>query len=204
MSASKRRAPEEMRRRDRAVEDEKWVRAFLHSGAWGALATIADDQPFINTNLYVYDEKANVIYLHTARAGRTRSNIEGDDRACFSVSEMGRLLPADTALEFSVEYAGVTVFGRGRVVDDDKEKSHALQILLDKYAPHLKPGRDYRPSTQEELDRTSVFRLDIERLSAKKKEVEADFSGAFWYDEYRLPTPFKPGGAVVAESEPGP
>ncbi len=204
MAASKKKGPEEMRRRDRAVEDEKWVRAFLHSGAWGALATIADDQPFINTNLYVYDEKANAIYLHTARSGRTRSNIEGDARACFSVSEMGRLLPADTALEFSVEYAGVTVFGRGRVVDDDREKSYALQLLLDKYAPHLKPERDYRPSTQEELDRTSVFRVDIERWSAKKKEVEAGFPGAFWYDEHRLPTPFRPGGADAVAGEPGP
>lgn len=204
MSASKKKAPEEMRRRDRAVDDETWVRAFLHSSAWGALATIADDQPFINTNLYVYDEKANAIYLHTARTGRTRSNVEGDDRACFSVSEMGRILPADTALEFSVEYAGVTVFGRGRVVDDDEEKSHALQLLLDKYAPHLKPDRDYRSANQEELDRTSVFRVDIERWSAKKKEVEAAFPGAFWYDEQRLPTPFKPGGAEAAEVEPGP
>lgn len=204
MAASKKKAPEAMRRRDRAVEDESWMRAFLHSGAWGALATIADDQPFINTNLYVYDEKANCIYLHTARSGRTRSNIEGDDRACFSVSEMGRILPADTALEFSVEYAGVTVFGRGRVVDDDEEKRHALQILLDKYAPHLKPERDYRPSTQEELDRTSVFRVDIDRWSAKKKEVEAGFPGAFRYDEHRRPTPFKPGGAEAAEGESGP
>lgn len=205
MAAGKKsKAPEEMRRRERAVEDEKWIRAFLHSGAWGALATIADDQPFINTNLYVYDEKANVIYLHTARTGRTRSNIEGDERACFSVSEMGRILPADTALEFSVEYAGVTVFGRGRVVDDDAEKSHALQILLDKYAPHLKRERDYRSANQEELDRTSVLRVDIDRWSAKKKEVEADFPGAFWYDDQRPPTPFKPGGAKAAKGEPGP
>lgn len=184
----------EMRRRDRAQADD-WIGAFLEAGAWGALATIADGQPFINTNLYVYDDEAHAIYLHTAQAGRTRSNLENGGRVCFSVSEMGRVLPDKIALEFSVEYAGVTVFGNGVVVEDDEEKARALQILLDKYAPHLKPDRDYRPANQEELDRTSVFRIDIESWSGKKNEKEAEFPGAFWYESCRKPSPFAPGGS---------
>ena len=182
----------DMRRHDRAQNDD-WIRAFLNSGAWGALATVADGQPFINTNLYVYDEDAHAIYLHTARVGRTRSNLESDGRVCFSVSEMGRVLPDAIALEFSVEYAAVTVFGRGVVVDDDEEKARALQLLLDKYAPHLKPNTDYRVANQEELDRTSVFRIDVESWSGKVNEKEVDFPGAFWYDERRVPSPFSPG-----------
>jgi nitroimidazol reductase NimA-like FMN-containing flavoprotein (pyridoxamine 5'-phosphate oxidase superfamily) len=183
----------EMRRRDRAVEDEDWIRGFLHSGAWGALATVSDGQPFINTNLYVYDEEAHIIYLHTARVGRTRASLEGDGRVCFTVAEMGRILPDEIALEFSVEYAGLTVFGRGGVVEDDGEKRGALQLLMHKYAPHLEPDRDYRPPNQDELDRTSVFRIDIESWSAKKNEKEADFPGAYWYGEKRQPSPFSPG-----------
>lgn len=181
-----------MRRRDRA-RDDAWIRAFLHSGAWGALATISEGQPFINTNLYVFDEDAHAIYLHTARIGRTRSNVERGDPVCFSVSEMGRILPNEIALEFSVEYAGVTVFGRAAVVEDDVEKARALQLLLDKYAPHLKPERDYRSANQEELDRTSVFRIDIDRWSGKANEKAADFPGAFAYDDRRRPSPFTPG-----------
>ena len=170
----------EIRRHDRAQDDD-WIRAFLHSGAWGSLATVAEGQPFINTNLYVYDEDQNAIYLHAAKQGRTRSNLEPGVPVYFSVSSMGRILPADTALEFSVEYAGVAVFGRGSVVDDDEEKRHGLQLLLDKYAPHLRPDRDYRAITQDELDRTSVFRVEIDSWSGKMKEAEEDFPGAFYY-----------------------
>ncbi|MEE8191347.1 MAG: pyridoxamine 5'-phosphate oxidase family protein [Gemmatimonadales bacterium] len=182
----------EMRRHDKAADDA-WIRAFLRSGAWGALATVSEGQPFINTNLYVYDEGTHAIYLHTARIGRTRSNLEDDGRVCFSVSEMGRILPDEIALEFSVEYGGVTVFGRGGVAEDDDEKRRALQLLLDKYAPHLKPDQDYRPANQEELDRTSVFRIDIESWSGKKNVEEVDFPGAFWYEEHRRPSPFRAG-----------
>ncbi|NIR46400.1 MAG: pyridoxamine 5'-phosphate oxidase family protein [Gemmatimonadetes bacterium] len=183
-----------MRRHDRAQSDE-WIRAFLHSGSWGALATIADGQPFINTNLYVYDEENGAIYLHTARSGRTRTNLEGGAPVCFSVSEMGRILPTDTALDFSVEYAGVTVFGRGAVVEEDEEKFRALQLLMDKYAPQLEPNRDYRPPNQAELDRTSVYRIEIESWSGKMNRKAADFPGAYDYEDQRRPSPFAADGS---------
>ena len=171
----------EMRRNDRGVDDEGWIKGFLHKAAVGTMATVHDGQPFLNSNLFVYDEARHCIYTHTARVGRTRSNIEENARVCFSVMEMGRMLPADEALEFSVEYGSVVAFGQAVVVQDSDEAKNALQMLLDKYAPHLKPGVDYRPPVDEEMVRTSVYRMDIEAWSGKRKQVEEDFPGAFWY-----------------------
>ena len=182
----------EIRRRDRA-QDEDWIGGFLHAGAWGTLATVSKGQPFINTNLYVYDEAAHAIYLHGARIGRTRSNIEAGGPICFNVSEMGRILPDEVALEFSVEYAGVTVFGRCTVVEDEDEAYRGLQLLMDKYAPQLKPDRDYRPASREDLVRTSVYRIDIEAWSGKMNQQAADFPAAYWYEHYRQASPFSPG-----------
>ena len=179
----------QVRRRDRAVEDEAWIRAMLHRVPVGALATLHNGQPFINSNLFVYDEEEHCIYMHTARVGRTQANVERERAVCFSVSEMGRLLPAAEALQFSVEFAGVTVFGTATIIDEQEEASYALQRLLDKYAPHLRPGRDYRPIVPEELARTAVFRIAIEAWSGKKKQVEPDFPGAFRYEDYQPDTP---------------
>jgi nitroimidazol reductase NimA-like FMN-containing flavoprotein (pyridoxamine 5'-phosphate oxidase superfamily) len=156
----------------------------------GTLATALDGQPFINMNLFVYDEPAHVIYLHTARAGRTPANVEAGERVCFGVAEMGRLLPASTALNFSVEYAGVVVFGRARVVEDETEAGRALQLLLDKYAPHLRPGRDYRTIQAEELAVTTVYRIEIDEWSGKQKVAPPDHPGAFWYAQG--PSPIAP------------
>lgn len=173
--------PNQVRRADRAMTDD-WVIDRLRQAAFGALATVHDGQPFINTNLFVFDEGAHAIYLHTARVGRTRANVDADERVCFSISDIGRLLPADEALEFSVEYSGVTVFGLASIVDG-AEAERALQMLLDKYFPHLKPGRDYRPIVPEELARTSVYKIAIESWSGKQKQAEADFPGAFRYGQ---------------------
>ena len=170
-----------VRRSDRAVADEAWMRAFLHSAPVGALATLHGDQPYLNTNLFVYDEGSHSIILHTARVGRTRANIEQHDKVCFSIMELGRLLPAPEALEFSAEYAGLVVFSTMQIISDETEATTALQLLLDKYAPHLRAGVDYRPPVAEELRRTSVFRIRIKSWSAKKKEVDEDFAGAYFY-----------------------
>lgn len=167
-------------REDRAGSEE-WARAFLHNAPFGMLATSNDGQPLITPNNFAFDEPSSAIYLHTAATGRMRTNIEKNPRVCFSVAEMGRLLPAGKAMEFSVEYASVVVFGRAVVVNDKPEARRALEQLMDKYFRHLRPGRDYRPIVSGELERTAVFRIDIEHLTGKKKQEAADFPGAFVY-----------------------
>lgn len=185
-----------VRRSDRAVADDEWIRSFLQQAPYGYFATVRDGQPFINSNLFVYDVEAHAIYFHTARAGRTPANVGDGARVCFTATEMGRLLPADVALEFSVEYTGVAVFGLAATIRDEQEAARALQTLLDKYFPHLQPGRDYRPPVSQELERTTVYRLQIEEWSGKKKEV-GDFPGSFYYGS----EPTSPGDDVLAETE---
>jgi hypothetical protein len=162
------------------------TRAVWHAGDGQRRAAVCEHQPVRLRRIargFVYDESRGVIYLHTARVGRTRANVDADARVCFSVSEMGRFLPADTALGFSVEYAGVVVFGRAEVAADPDEARRGLLLLLDKYFPHLKPGQDYRPITDEELARTAVYRIKIDSWSGKQKAVAPDFPGAFFYGQ---------------------
>jgi nitroimidazol reductase NimA-like FMN-containing flavoprotein (pyridoxamine 5'-phosphate oxidase superfamily) len=158
-----------LRRSDRAMSDPAEIEALLHRALFGFTATSVDHQPFLHSGLFWYDAAARRIYFHTAREGRTRDNVIRNPRVCFAVAEMGRLFPAKTAMEFGNEYAGACVFGRARLVEDEAEKRHGLQGLLDKYFPHLHPGVDYRQITEEEMDLTSVFAIEVDAWSGKQK-----------------------------------
>lgn len=175
---------DQVRRRDRAVEDDAWIRDFLHRAAFGTFATVYEGRPFLNQNIFVYDEAEHALYLHTARVGRTAANVGEGIPASFCVGEMGRMLPADEALHFSVEYASVVVFGDATIVRDEGEAARVLQRLLDKYAPHLRPGRDYRPVVAEEVARTTAYRLAVSSWTGKKKEVAPDFPGAYRFPDF--------------------
>ena len=171
------------RRTDRAMDDS-WIRAFLHRAPYASIAVVDGNQPYINTKTFVYDETEHAIYLHGARQGRFRTCVDNSDRVCLTVTEMGRLLPADTAQEFSVEYGSVVVFGRITVITDPIQGHRALQMLLDKYFGHLKPGTDYAGLTQKHVAATTVYRIDIdiERWSGKRKKEAEDFPGAFVFE----------------------
>jgi len=158
-----------LRRSDRAMGSEAEIEALLQRAQVGYTATCVEGQPFLHPSLFWYDASTRRIYLHTALEGRTHDNVLLNPRVCFSVAELGRLLPAETAMQFSNEYASVCVFGRARLAEADDEKRYGLQGLLDKYFPDRRPGRDYRPITDDELAITAVYAIEIDGWSGKQK-----------------------------------
>lgn len=181
--------PNEIRRPDYA-RDDAWIRGFLAQAEVGHIATRWDEQPFVTPILFWYDPQRHEIYFHTNITGRLRANIERHEKVCFEASRMGRTLPANTALEFGLQYESAVVFGQGRLLDDAEEACRALYGLIEKYFPGMKPGVEYRPITDQELKRTAVYAISIESWSGKRNWKERakqspDWTplGAEWFKE---------------------
>ena len=165
-------APTEFQRLPEHQRNEDWMRTFLRHGQIAHVAHLSGEQPFVTPTNYWYDEDSNQLVFHSNLAGRIRSNLEHYPRICVEVSEFGRLLPANTALEFSLQYRSVMVFGRVRILENDEERRKGLNGLLAKYFPDLTPGKEFRPITDKELTRTSVYVLGIESWSGKENWAE--------------------------------
>lgn len=158
--------------KEKYSQDDAWIKAFLTTCQIGHVATRWENQPFITPVLFWYSEKKRGIYFHTNLYGRLQANCEKYPEVCFECCEMGKLLPANTAMSFGMQYASVVAFGKIRQVHDDEEKTLGLMGLLEKYFADLKAGVDYRPITQDELDQTAVFCIDIHSWSGKKNWKE--------------------------------
>jgi nitroimidazol reductase NimA-like FMN-containing flavoprotein (pyridoxamine 5'-phosphate oxidase superfamily) len=169
-----------MRRKERA-RDADWIAAFLAHSEIGTMAYGDSTQPYLVTRNYVYDKFAHAIYMHGARIGRTFEYALGAPRVCFSASQSGRLLPGPRAVNLGTEFSSVVLYGRLQVVDDPGEASHALQLLCEKYFPHLKYGEDYEPVADDNLKLTAVLRIDIDSWSGKQLEAAQNFPGAFYF-----------------------
>lgn len=174
----------EVRRENRAVKDEAWIKSFLNRAPFGVLGTEWQGQPFLKPTTFVYHEADRALYFHGALQGRTRLNLEANPRASFCVSEMGRLLPAKTARGFGVEYSSVVVFGKVKILEE-RLAARALQFLMDKYFPAYQPLRDYPPLVPEDTSDTTVYCFEIESCSGKRAQAAADYPGAFFYPEGR-------------------
>jgi uncharacterized protein len=164
--------PTEYQRLPEYKRNDEWIRAFLRRCEVGHVAHVSGGQPFITPTNFWFDEERHQLIFHANIVGRTRSNLENNPKVAFEASEYGRFLPANTALEFGIQYRSVMVFGTVTIVAENEEKRRALYGLLKKHFPKLEPGREYRPITDRELARTTVYTLQIESWSGKENWSE--------------------------------
>lgn len=170
-----------VRRNDRAIEDEAWIGAFLNQAPFGTTASVVDGQPHVNTNLFAYDPSRRAIYYHSSSEGRTYAVIHAGTSVAFTAARMGHILPAPASRGFSVEYESVVAYGWAQAVSDTEEMIYGLQLIMNKYAPHLEPGKDYHAPDVDQLAGVAVYRLDIERWSAKRRPPKPEAEGAYLF-----------------------
>lgn len=176
--------PITMMRRAELAQDDEWIRTFLQRAQIGHVGTRWDDQPFITPTTFWYDAERHEIYYHSNITGRLRANSERYPQVCFEASQAGKLLPSNAALEFSIQYESVIIFGQIRLLEDVDEKERALYGLIEKYFPGMEAGKHYRPITEAELKHTAVYAISVESWSGKRN----------WPDEAKQSLEWEPLG----------
>ena len=162
-------------RRPKLDMDDEWNAKFLNKIRVGHISTRDGNQPFINPTSFWYSKEDHEVYFHSNALGRMRFNAENNPETCFECYRSGKLLPSNLALEVSFQYECVIAFGRIRVIKDIDEKRDVLNELLQKYFGEMRSGEDYRPITDNELKRTSVYGIKIESWSGIRNwEERAD------------------------------
>jgi hypothetical protein len=177
-------ASDAIRYQGKAVDDADWIVEFLDDQRTGVLGVVDDGEPHLVTQLFVYDESDGCLYLHGAEGGRTYEVAarEGTTEFCFTTSEMGRFVPADEPVNFTVEYSSVVAYGTVGLVEGRAEKRRVLEQFMAKFAPQLTAGEDYEEMTVESIDRTAVYRLDVDSWSGKEGWKAPDHPGAYDLD----------------------
>ncbi len=162
------------------AREEAWIIKFLNDAQVGHIATRDESQPYITPTLFWYSTEQHEIYFHSNIKGQVRANAERFPEVCFEASRVGKLLPSNLALEFSLQYQSVIAFGKVRLVENQADKEKYLYGLIEKYFPGMVPGEHYRPITDAELKRTSVYAITIEKWSGKDHWHQQADQGDEW------------------------
>jgi uncharacterized protein len=162
------------------TRDDDWIRAFIKRAQVGHVATSLNDQPFLTPTTFWYDEENHQTIFHSNVAGRIRSNIETNPKVSMEVSELGKLLPSNVALEFSLQFRSAVIFGTARIISDPIEARRMLYGLISKYFPKMTAGREYREITDKELRATSIYAVKIETWSGKENWAERADQSEEW------------------------
>ena len=165
-------APTDHQRLSEHIRGDDWIRALLRRGEIARIAHLSGDQPFISPTNYWFDEENNQLVFHSSQVGRRRANLKKNPKVCVEVSEVGRLLPSNSAAECSQQFRSVLVFGKVEFLEDREEKLRGLNGILNRYFPELRSGREYKPISEEDLMGTNVYVVKIESWSGKENWKE--------------------------------
>jgi len=151
----------QLRRKEQSL-DIKECEEILKKGTSGVLAVSGDDNyPYAIPLNYVYYDK--LIYFHGAKAGHKIDSIKRNPKVSFCVIDQDNIVPE----EYTSYFKSVIVFGKIHIIDDEKEKRDAIEILTNKYV--LKDNYEDR---QKVINRNwqslCMLKLSIEHISGKK------------------------------------
>ena len=127
------------------------------------IAFIHEDFPVIIPT--IYGRKDNAIYIHGATVSRMLVTLEQGLPISVNVTKTDGLVLARSAFHHSLNYRSVTIFAKGILVTDEKERLEALKIISDQ----IIPGRweEVRLPNAKEMKATKIIKIPIEEASAK-------------------------------------
>ena len=133
----------------------------LEKGTSGVLAVLGDDgYPYAVPLSYAY--KDGVLWFHGALTGHKIDAIEGCPKVSFCVIDKDDVVPE----QLTTVYRSVIVFGKARVLDDERKIAQGARVIGEKYLR----GMSDRVESEiaQSMPRLNVIRMDIEHMTGKE------------------------------------
>lgn len=150
----------EMRRKNQLLPKEETVK-ILENGTSGTLSLLGDDDyPYALPLSYVFTGEK--IYFHCAKSGHKIDAVKKHDKASFCVIAKDDVM----SKEFTTYFQSAIVFGKIRILEDEKEIRKSIEILAKKYSPDDDNG------ISKEIDKyynsLCMLELCIEHMTGKE------------------------------------
>jgi nitroimidazol reductase NimA-like FMN-containing flavoprotein (pyridoxamine 5'-phosphate oxidase superfamily) len=148
-----------MRRKEKEITDRMQIDAIIKSCIVCRLAMADGGQPYIVPLCFGY--RGNILYFHTARAGRKLEILRENPRVCFEFESGCELKSGETACKWSMRYRSVIGTGTASFVEAPADKRQALDLIMQQYTT----GAFEYPEAI--LAKIMIIKVDIDEISGK-------------------------------------
>ncbi len=153
---------------ERAVPDES--AEILAQGQVAHVGVISGGQPVVVPLTYHFDPLTpQVLYLHGAVRSRALDELAGGQPVCVTVTLTDGLVYSRKAMNHSMNYRSVMVFGHGKLIEDEDRKFEIFDQMVQRYFPGRQVGQDYNPPPLEDLGATAMVEVTIDEWSGKAR-----------------------------------
>ncbi len=155
-----------MNRKDKEIAERSGLIDVLKHGNYATIAMCRENEPYLVTMNYGYDEEEHVLYFHCAQRGLKLEFMRANPKVCATVIEdrgykMG---------ECDQAYRSVVFRGTMHTVEDLQEKKRAIDVLLNHLEDDPDRIREKSLKSDEVYEEVGILRLDIEEMTGKEAQ----------------------------------
>jgi len=154
-----------MRRSDREITAKMEIMQIVEKCDVCRLAFSDNDIPYIvPVNFgFEYTDGRLILYFHGASEGKKHEIITKNPRACFEMDCSHKLIEAEEAADYTMEYESVIGNGKISYITEKSEKTKALNFLMKQYAKEKSFS-----FSDHVIESVTVFKLDVLEFTGKR------------------------------------
>jgi len=150
-------------RPDREITDETGIKGILKSGKFCTISMCRNNEPYIVTLSYGYDQENEDLYFHCSDKGLKIDFIKANPDVCATVIEDGGY--EDGQCEHN--YRTVVFRGDISILEDFNEKRQGMQVLLNHLEKKPEVKQEKLLKSESSFSKMNILRLHITRISGK-------------------------------------
>ena len=156
-----------MKRIEKAITDTAVVE-ILKSGKYTTISMCKENEAYIVTMTYGYDESKNALYFHCAKEGQKIDFIKSNPTVCGTIIE-------DNGYEEGCGQAFRSLIFRGKlmIIEEIQEKKHAFDIIFKHLESKPNSLKDKFFKNDEAYENPGILRLDIREISGKEEKADS-------------------------------
>ncbi len=153
---------------ERAVPEE--TSDILAQGLVAHVGFIQDELPFVIPMSYYYDpQQPEYLYLHGSVRSRTLNHLAGGAPVCVTVTLTDGLVYSRKAMNHSMNYRSVVLFGKAREITQESHKAALFNQMVRRYFPGRTLDQDYHAPPSQDLRATALVEVTLEEGNAKAR-----------------------------------
>ena len=142
----------------------------LAQGLVAHVGFVEDGMPYVIPLSYHYDlNTPELIYLHGSIRSRALKSLASGAPVCVTVTLTDGLVYSRKAMNHSMNYRSVVLFGKGIEVTDEDEKFDLFDAMVQRYFPGRNVGNDYNAPPPADLGVTALVKVVIEEWNGKRR-----------------------------------
>lgn len=149
-----------MRRKEKQIADRSEIDDILRKAIVCRIAFSDGKEPYIVP--VCFGHKGDALYFHSAPEGRKLDILRKNARVCFEADVDCEPVKSTKSCSWGMHYRSVIGFGKAVLLDDIREKSAALDIIMEHY------GGKAERYPESVLAETVVVKILIESVTGKR------------------------------------